>query len=112
MSDNIVKGLEILNFEDNELKFQTPCSICVSGPSQSGKSQWIVKLVKNRAALFSGPFHEILYCVPENLSLNPNPIFEQIKSFFPMAKLKIIMKQELKIRLSYGLIKNLDRNLN
>ena len=101
MSDNIAKGLEVLNFEPDELKFQTPCSICVSGPSQSGKSQWIVKLVKYRSTLFSGPFHEILYCVPENLSLNPNPIFEQIKSFYPMAKLIYGLPDITKLNLNF-----------
>ena len=101
MSDNIAKGLEVLNFEPDELKFQTPCSICVSGPSQSGKSQWIVKLVKYRSTLFSGPFHEILYCVPENLSLNPNPIFEQIKSSYPMAKLIYGLPDITKLNLNF-----------
>ena len=82
-------------------KFQTPCSICVSGPSQSGKSHWIVKLLKNRRELFPIEFHELYYCVPENLSLNPNPIFEEIKKYFPTARLNFGLPDVAKLNLNF-----------
>ena len=83
MSDYLKQNFQLVNIDENDIKFQTPCSICVSGPSQSGKSQWILKLVQNRSRLFPEHFHQSIYCIPENLSFNPNPIFEELKKTFP-----------------------------
>ena len=38
MSDYLKQNFQLVNIDENDIKFQTPCSICVSGPSQSGKS--------------------------------------------------------------------------
>lgn len=83
----IDKSVQLLEIDENDLKFQVPASICVSGPSQSGKSHWILKLIKNRDKMFPIQFYEILYCVPEHLGMTPNPIFEKIKESFPTAQL-------------------------
>ena len=101
MSDYESKNFQLINFDNNDLKFQTPCSICVSGPSQSGKSQWILKLFKNRNLLFSCQFIEVLYCIPESISLNPNPIFEEIKKSFPNAKLIFGLPDITKLNLNF-----------
>ena len=92
---------EAINFDDNDLKFLTPCSICVSGPSQSGKSQWILRLIKHRIHLFSSNFHQIIYCVPENLSLTPNKIFEEIKTSYPAAQLHSGLPDITKLGLNF-----------
>ena len=101
MSDAVQNISQLHDFDENELKFQTPCSICVSGPSQSGKSQWIVKLIQNRQKLFTVSFLELYYCVPENVSFNPNPIFEEIKKAYPNAKLIFGLPDVTKLNLNF-----------
>lgn len=92
---------QILNVEENDFKFQVPCSISVIGPSQSGKSEWIVKLIKNRADLFTAQFQQIVYCIPENLQHSPNPIFEKIKLLFPSVQLVLGLPDTLKLNLTF-----------
>ena len=101
MSDFISKNHQLLELEKNDLNFQTPCSICISGPSQSGKSQWIVKLINNRKLLFPHDFLELYYCIPENLSLNPNPNFEELKKSFPAARLHFGLPDVTKLNLNF-----------
>ena len=101
MSDYLRPNVQIVNFDDADLKFQIPCSICVSGPSQSGKSQWILKLVKNSLKLFSGRFYKVIYCIPENLSLTPNNIFEEIKHSYPFAELHAGLPDVTKLNLNF-----------
>ena len=101
MSDFLSKRHQLLDLEKTDLNFQTPSSICVSGPSQSGKSQWILKLIKNRKSLFSIDFVDLIYCIPQNLSLNPNPIFEEIKKQFPSAQLHFGLPDITKLNLNF-----------
>ena len=102
MSDiNSERKLQLLDLDDDVFKFQVPSSLCISGPSQSGKSEWIVKLIENREKLFTTNFHELLYCVPENLSLTPNLIFEKLKASFPTARLVTGLPDTLKQNLTF-----------
>jgi len=93
--------VQLLDISDEDLKFQIPCSICISGPSQSGKSEFIVNLVKNRSVLFSSEFTRILYCIPESLSLTHNPIFESLKASFPATQLVIGLPDVSKLNLKF-----------
>jgi hypothetical protein len=95
------KAVQLLEIEENDLKFQVPASICVTGPSQSGKSHWIVKLIKNREKMFPIHFHEILYCIPEHLGMTPNPIFQKIKESFPTAQLVSGLPDVTKLNLNF-----------
>jgi len=88
MSDIDPKAvIQYVNCTDDDLKFQTPCAVCVSGPSQSGKSTLIVKLIKFRKEMFTNEFKRCLYCQPSNLCTSNNPIFEEILKYFPTAEL-------------------------
>ena len=73
-----------LNITDDDLRFKTPCSMCISGPSMSGKSEFIVQLIQNKDKMFDVDFEQIFYCAPESLILRHNPIFEKIKVSFPI----------------------------
>lgn len=42
--------------------FKVPVNILLSGPSQSGKSTFVIKLIKNIKTLFKTEVKEILYC--------------------------------------------------
>lgn len=76
-----------LNITDDDLRFKTPCSMCISGPSMSGKSEFIVQLIQNKDKMFDVDFEQIFYCAPESLILRHNPIFEKIKVTFPLVQL-------------------------
>ncbi|MBM3938636.1 MAG: hypothetical protein FJ333_08310 [Sphingomonadales bacterium] len=79
--------VQSINITDDDLKFKTPSSICISGPSMSGKSEFIVKLLVNKDKMFDVNFEQVLYCAPESLILRHNPIFEKIKVSFPGAQI-------------------------
>ena len=63
-----------VKLDKDDLKLRTPFSMAVAGPSQCGKSRFIVKLIENRDSIFAGTFHRIIYCQPESLAHRPNPI--------------------------------------
>lgn len=75
-------GLPIVELEKDDLKFQTPFAMSVTGPSQSGKSEFIVKLLQNRELLFATNFDQIYYFTPETLFMRHNEIFEKLKTTF------------------------------
>jgi len=79
--------IQTVPITDDDLKFQTPCAVCISGPSQSGKSSFIVKLVECREVMFNQKFERLYYCQPPNLCIGYNPVFEQICKTFPSAEL-------------------------
>jgi len=68
-------------------KFITPCAIRISGPQQSGKSTFIVRLIKHRKQLFTQDFVKCFYCQPSNLCIRPNPIYEEIQKYIPNTEL-------------------------
>ena len=76
-----------ITLEEDSLRFIVPCSMSISGPSQSGKSEFIVNLVKYRHLLFTSEFSRIIYCQPEILSHRSNSCFEKIKASFSQAEL-------------------------
>ena len=79
--------IQQVNLSDDDLKFQTPAAICISGPSQCGKSSFIVKLIQNRDKLFNQTFTRLYYCQPANLCIRSNPIFDEICQSYPLAEL-------------------------
>ena len=101
MSDVLSRHAELVHFDNDDLKFQTPCSICISGPSQSGKSEWIVRLINNRDLLFQVNFTDVYYCVPDNLCFKPNPIFERLKSSFPRTQIHYGLPDITKLNLNF-----------
>lgn len=48
------------------LKISCPCRLLISGPTMSGKSFIIEKLVKYRELIFNVHFDAIYYCIPGN----------------------------------------------
>ncbi|MBM3939030.1 MAG: hypothetical protein FJ333_10335 [Sphingomonadales bacterium] len=80
----VVQTVEI---SDHDLKFLTPFTMCVSGASMSGKTEFIVKLIRYRKTLFDVNFHRIIYCQPESLILRHNPVIETLKEICPSIEL-------------------------
>ena len=91
-----------VKLDKDDLKLRTPFSMAVAGPSQCGKSRFIVKLIENRDSIFAGNFHRIIYCQPESLAHRPNPIFNQILASFPSAELLSGLPDISKLHLDIG----------
>lgn len=89
-----------VNLTNNDLRFQTPFAMSISGPSMCGKSEFIVKLVENRHLLFDVEFQRVIYCEPESLALRHNPIFQRIKNSFATAELNIGIPDIVKLNLT------------
>jgi len=92
--------VQSVDIDDHSLKFKTPCTMCISGPSMSGKSEFIVRLITFKEKLFDVNFDSIFYCEPEELALRHNPIFEKIKKVFPNAQLVIGLPDITKLHLN------------
>lgn len=45
-----------------DLRFKSDRVMCVSGPSQSGKTQFVLRLLNQRRELFQKPLHTVLWC--------------------------------------------------
>lgn len=95
--------VQSVDITDDDLKFQTPCAICISGPSQSGKSTLIVQLIENRDKMFNQKFDRLYYCQPPNLCLRSNPTFDQICKSFPTAELVCGLPDVSKLNLDVDL---------
>jgi len=56
--------VQMVDVTDNDLKLKTPTMMSITGPSQSGKSEFVYNLIKYREQLFDSSFHRIIYCEP------------------------------------------------
>ena len=79
--------IQKVSLNEDSLRIQVPFSMSISGPSQSGKSEFIVKLIEHREKLFTSKFVRIIYCQPESLAHVNNTFFQRIKLAFPSAEL-------------------------
>lgn len=87
MDINPLLPVQKITLKEESLRFIVPFSMSVSGPPQSGKTEFIVKLVQQRQNLFTSEFSRIIYCQPESLSHRQNDCFERIKKSFSRAEL-------------------------
>lgn len=80
------------------IQFNTPCGMILSGPSSSGKSEFLKKLVKHMDYVFPNPFSSILWCygeanaVPNELHAHGVPVkfFEGLPSDWSSDELGLI----------------------
>jgi hypothetical protein len=87
MAVNLSLSEEKIDFDEGVNLLCHPLRLVIAGPSGSGKSWWIMKLVKFRELLFDTKFNRILYCVPAKKSHVHLEIFNKIKEFFNHAEL-------------------------
>lgn len=66
-------------FEDNPefTKIKCPCRLFLIGPSESGKSTFILNAVKHEESVFTESFRRILYCCPPEHILDKREDFIQ-----------------------------------
>ena len=60
------------------LPFQSPCTFMISGATQSGKTTFVMKLLKHATAMFKTPPVQTVYCYTEF-----QPVFDQAEKIVP-----------------------------
>ncbi|CAG2234492.1 unnamed protein product [Mytilus edulis] len=60
------------------LPFQSPCTFMISGATQSGKTTFVMKLLKHASAMFKTPPVQTVYCYTEF-----QPVFDQAEKTIP-----------------------------
>jgi len=96
---NPQKTVQKVSIDDNALRMQVPFAMSISGPQQSGKSEFILQLIKHKEKLFTSKFVRIIYCQPELLGHSNNEFFNQLKCFFPQVELNFGLPNISKLNL-------------
>jgi hypothetical protein len=81
-------------FEDKDLQLHLPFSLIISGPSSSGKSSFLIKLIDQSKELINPPPKSILYCYGEYSSIIPILQRAGISVYSGVPPEEIIRKQE------------------
>ena len=63
--------MNIRNFTEEDLKLKLPFGMCIAGPSSSGKSSFILKLIAESDRLIKPPIKSVLYAYGEMNSMVP-----------------------------------------
>ena len=84
--DPTLKVQEVL-LEPNAFKFKSPFTLAISGPSMSGKSYFILNLLKNHKTMFDCVYQRVIYCQPSSIIHTSNDYFNSIKAIYPFAEL-------------------------
>jgi hypothetical protein len=48
-----------------DVRFKVPAGFIVCGPTMSGKTQFVISLLKHQESMFSKPFHRVVVCYTE-----------------------------------------------
>jgi hypothetical protein len=104
---NPQQSVQKLILEPDTLRFRVPFAMVVSGPSQAGKSEFILNLIKFRELLFTSRFHRIIYCAPEIESNKVKDFFQRIKDEFPIAELWIGLPNLHRLQLKHSVLPTL-----
>jgi hypothetical protein len=83
-----------LLFEPNVNRLMHPFRMIISGPSMSGKSFFMHKLVKYRNEIFTTRFHRIMFCIPPESLHQKSPFFNALKIEFPAIELILGLPKE------------------
>ena len=97
------KLVQEINLDKDAFKINVPFSMCISGPSQSGKSEFILNMIKYRQYLFTKEFHRIIYCLPETLANRNSEFFNRIQAYFPTAELVFGLPSTTKLNLDMNI---------
>jgi len=78
-----LKTQDALVDSSNFNKFMVPFRMCLTGPSMSGKSYFIERLLQYRDDLFSSKFSEIYYCLPPEGQHTQDNYLEKLQRIVP-----------------------------
>ena len=68
-------------------KIICPSRLCVSGPSLSGKSKFLLGLVVHRELIYDSKFDRIIYCSPHCMTHEQDKYIHKLKEAFPELEL-------------------------
>lgn len=71
-----------LSVTRNFAKIILPCRMMISGPTMSGKSEYIMNLIKYRDIVFTNQFERILYCIPAQSSQHHYNFIQRLTNHF------------------------------
>ena len=74
---------EFLSLENCDIKIQTPARILIAGPSTSGKSYLILRMLQNKSYIFNETFKSIYYVFPEYMAESRKDYLNDLKKTFP-----------------------------
>ena len=60
-----------------------PCRMLIAGPTMSGKSEFILNLIKYRNTIFDSKFDRIIYCIPAQSSGHHYAYIQRMTHYFP-----------------------------
>lgn len=72
---------------DEGLKLKTPFAMMITGPSQSGKSEFMLNLVKFRKDVCTSDFTRIIYCQSNSYAHKNQLFYQKLQKEFPQAEL-------------------------
>ncbi len=79
--------VQTVTLGEDGLKLKTPFAMMIAGPSQSGKSEFMLNLVKFRDDICTGNFSRIIYCQANSYAHKNQKFFQKLQAEFPQAEL-------------------------
>lgn len=80
-------AVQEIKITEDGLKLKTPFAMMISGPSQSGKSQFMLELVRYREDVCTSNFTRIIYCQANSFSPKNKIFFQKLQAEFPQAEM-------------------------
>lgn len=71
-----------LNVTSDFSRIILPCRMMVSGPTMSGKSEFILNLLRHRQTTFNAPFSRVIYCIPAKSSEHHYDFVQRMTSVY------------------------------
>ncbi len=78
---NVNLTAQKVSVSKNAGKIATPSRMVIAGPSMTGKSQFILMLMKNREIIYDANFSRIIYCIPRNSMHLHQGYLEEMKKY-------------------------------
>ncbi len=76
-------SVQTYQLSEDGLKLKTPFAMLVAGPSQSGKSEFLLNLVKFREDVCTSDFTRIIYCQANTYTHKNQIFFQKLQAEFP-----------------------------
>ena len=84
---NPKETIQIINVSKDFGKIICPSRILVAGPTTSGKSWFMAKMIEHRSTIYNCSFDRIIYFSPHCLSGGQDNYITKLRQFFPNLEL-------------------------
>ena len=76
-----------IGFKENVNKWIHPFRCIIAGPTSSGKSTFMLKMVEHQKSIFTTEFSRIMYCIPAHNAALHDDYFKKLQGFCPNVEL-------------------------